>query len=300
MRFHILLILILSVGFFSPNASALNIEESKISTDATIKGDDLLSYNITLYSPTADIGVKKDNVLVGDGQISDLWQYIPGSAVSSWGENGEIKSAFDGSHAYFLMTMDISMSWITLQIDGDQTADAENYNDEMEPMQDGDDFWIFGETSEVSAVGDASAAGTSNPYAVPDLQNDLYWERIQNNDTDGTTALSISWEVKRTLDTKDTAGYDAVFSNAANVSMLLASDINHKNLAKVVHVKFALTDLTLGGGDPVPVEEDKDIQETRDVVLYLFTYISLSLFVGSFTYAFTIILSVYLIRKEIE
>lgn len=296
---YISFFILLTIMGFSSLSSATTNNPTEIRVDASyIKGDNLLSLNATGFTTEVNVNGKIDNVIIGDNQLSEIWENAAENEASSFGVTGKIASIHDANFVYFLITQDANLKWIALQFDSDNSSDPDNFvDDDMEPMAEGDDIWIFGETSEINVVGDGRASGQSIPYITQDAQNDLYWERIQINDSDGTP-LSYIWEVKRALNTGDVSGGDVVFQDLASVSLVLASDVNHRT--SMVFMKFTLSGEPLTGGAVVVTTDEPALKEVRDVSLYLFTYLSLGFLVGSFSYGFITILSVYILKKEVN
>jgi hypothetical protein len=119
-------------------------------------------------------------------------------------------------------------------------------------MEEGDDLWVFGLTDEVSVLGDAIAHGTEDPYLAQDNQEDLEWDRVVVNDTDGITPLYIAWEVKRAQLTNDIQGKDVYFNTINSTSLRIASNAHHKQDNEVF--EYVLSDLRIGGDIPIPTE----------------------------------------------
>lgn len=269
-----------------------------LSTNAFIVGNDLLSQQISPNIAEKSINNNFDIVPIGDSKVSSIWEKAAGIDVSSFGENGKVYSIFDNNFVYFLIIHDITLEWVALQWDSDNSSDPENFNpDDMEPMASGDDFWIFGTTTTVPVYGDALALGSNPPYISPDLQNDLIWEKIIMNDTEGNP-VSYAWEIKRPLLTSDNT--DVQFTRNYNSSLLLASNLNHKTPASLVRVKFSLSDLEIGSDQKPEEVGNEEMVVLNDVPYFLFVHTAIGIIIGSITFSITTILTVYILKKEMK
>ncbi|MFV2015850.1 MAG: hypothetical protein ACC656_10500, partial [Candidatus Heimdallarchaeota archaeon] len=143
-------------------------------------------------------------------------------------------------------------------------------------MEVGDDMWVFGLTEKVSVLGDAIAHGTEDTFLAEDLQEDLAWERLIINDTDGETPLYIAWEIKRAKITNDVLGGDVEFNTVNSTSLRIASNTAHKQDNDVF--EFILSDLRIGGD--VPIDTEPVILTDIDAAGFLVKEFSLGLIYG--------------------
>ncbi len=267
----------------------------------TIIGE-LLSFNASTYIAEKTQSQKLPPVIIGDGKLSPIWEEVKTFTVASYGENGLIASVHSNNFVYFLIQFDLTMDWVAIQLDSDNSSDPENFDPAtMEPMAAGDDMWVFGTTS-IGVFGDANSHGQAPPFVTPDDQDDLFWEEIIINDTSGAQ-IAKAIEVGRALDTGDTAGRDAVFTTSYNVSMYFASNEFHRPDSNIAYAKFVLSGLEIGGnttdtgGDTdVKPQEDNKISAT----VYMFYNGAMALLVGSIVYAVVTIIGVYEIKKEVR
>ncbi len=267
--------------------------ESSLNLSIRSSGD-FLSYNSTGSEDSKSLNMKSSLVKIGDGELSDVWDTVINYPVSAFGEKGKIASIYGDDTVYFLIKHDVTdFVWVAMQWDTELTVEP---GADMGGMHSGDDMWIFGSTEQISVLGDGISDGTEGDLARQDLVDDLSWERILVNDTDGAPDY-IAWEIQRAKDTGDIQGKDVVFSVGENVHVMLASNVFHKQNDPVV-MAFILSNKVIGGSGItniiIPVEEDLDANG-----IFL-KYISIGLLIGTFTYMFVYFPTMYIINKEKE
>lgn len=210
-------------------------------------GGTILSLNITGSEFEKSVDQKNHKVNVADGKLSDIWNDVTPVEATAFGTNGQISSVYGVADVFFLLTHDTDIDWISFQWDISQTHTPDEMGDRE--MEIGDDMWVFGLTEKVTVLGDAISHGTEDTFLTEDLQEDLEWERIVINDTDGETPLYIAWEVKRAKITNDVQGSDVTFSTINDTSLRIASNTAHKQDNNAF--AFVLSDLRIGGDVPV-------------------------------------------------
>lgn len=171
------------------------------------------------------VALDGQTVAIGDQVISSFWSDIPAFEVSEYTVDttqGYVKSAHDDYYSYFLFAYASSLKWIAVELDAD-TANC---------MEAGHDGWVFGNSSSITGfswVGDVHFLG-DNQHPAQDARNDVSFERV----TDSASGLTFV-EMKRALDTGDTAGNDIVFTIDTTYTVKFASEKAHKQGERAVY-----------------------------------------------------------------
>ncbi len=274
------------------------IKEPTISPDASIKGGDLLAYNISSIEFAVGVSGKVPLINIGDGRISDIWEDVPETPVAPYGDSyGSIKTVWGESTVYFLITHDFDMPWVALEWDSNGNIDPEAItDDQITPMADGDDMWVFGNTSTTSFFGDLVARGQLPPFLEQDEQNDLDWEMVLMNGTEEGEHY-FAWEFSRAMDTGDTAGADVSFSTEKNVTLILASEKEHRPDSKIEVFKYSLSDKLPGGAANITVTiPTVETPDNSSEVLGSFVLQGLGW--GTLTTVITLVPTIFIVRKE--
>ena len=166
------------------------------------------------------------NIIIGDGVLAPIWDAVNKFDVPAWSDGqltGYMKAIHDANYIYALIAFAPNNHWAGIEFD----ANTQN------PMQDGHDGWVFGNSTSADSkfFGDVHFLGETMPQA--DAQKDVTFDKI-TNDPSGL----VIYEVQRALDTHDTAGKDVVFTDGAQISVRFASGLNaqtHKGLDKVIY-----------------------------------------------------------------
>lgn len=247
-RYNYLAVIILfwSLALNNPTGISQSLELNVEITD----GGKILSLNITGNEYDKSLDKKTHKVNVADGKLSTIWSDVDSISATSFGTNGEISSVYGVADVFFLFTHDVDVDWISLQWDNSQSHTPEEMGERE--METGDDMWVFGLTEKVTVLGDAIAHGIEEPFLTEDLQEDLEWERLVINDTDGVTPLYIAWEVKRAKITNDIQGSDAIFNTVNSTSLRIASNTAHKQDNNVF--EYVLSEVRIGGDVPIVTE----------------------------------------------
>ncbi len=274
-----------SDGYIVPNAASLG---------------EIMSFDAVNYTGTEDVNRRFPPVVIGDSQISPIWDSVPSYPISSYGEKGLISSVHLGNQVYFKIQYDVTIEWIALQWDSDNSSDPENFQDaDMEPMAAGDDMWVFGQTKETGVYGDAASLGTAPPFIEQDVKGDLVWESMILNDTNGAP-ISVVVEIGRAFDTQDLPGNDVVFSPNFNVSVYFASAQKHRPDSSVSQAKFVISDIGLGGNVTLAQPETEETEEVKNLVVpYLFYNLGAGIFFMSILYTIVVYVSVRAVSKEV-
>jgi hypothetical protein len=201
------------------NANSQIATPNNLSTQ-TVEGTQQQTDDITAYT------VDSQSIVIGDQQVSSVWSSDPQFDVSEYKESttqGYVKALHDSYYIYFLFAFPSDLKWVAMELD----ANSENC------MQAGHDGWVFGTgtSSDLNYYGDVSFVGT-NSHPVQDQRNDLTFEKV----TDSASGLSFI-EVRRALDTSDTAGKDLVFVDDSTFTVKFASSLPtaHTSGTRVVH-----------------------------------------------------------------
>lgn len=267
----------------SPSSANINLSQ-------TNKGGELISFDISEQEIYRDIDGIHEIISLTDNNVSDVWNYADKQNVVSYGAFGSISSVHSKEYVYFLITHDISMEWIALQFDSDQTGDPEAEDSGVIPMQLDDDIWLLGDASTTNVLGDAYSAGQATiPYINHDSQDDLLWERVKIT---GESEY-YAWEIKRRLVTNDTEGHDVSFTLGNNVTMMMASDQFHKFDFKITEMKFSLSSQKLDL-DFIPITEDSPINIFIDGFSYLTLNLQSGIIIGI---SFQVLILIILIAK---
>lgn len=234
-----------------------------------VDGAVIQSVNATNSIVSSSSSLSHNLVTIGDGKISSIWNDIPGTPIFSYG-NGLLKSFYDQSNVYFLISEKPDISWSAIQWD----SLGVGYKN-ITPMETHDDIWIFGTTPH-HEYGDAYSVGYGS---IPQMDkiNNLAFEKVLINDSNGNVK-SIDWEISRKLVDNDYAGHDIQFNNTkTNYTVLFASSAFHLDLSKITRATFVFSNLTLGQ----TVATSTTI--TSKVILvdrFLYTQFELGLLVG--------------------
>lgn len=151
------------------------------------------------------------NIIIGDQKVSSYWDDIEGFEVEEFtGDTakGTIKAAHDSYNIYVLIAYSSQAKWISIEFDADENN-----------MELGHDGWAFGESSteeEKSYYGDLNFVGEGHPSV--DGRNDVSFEKIVDEEN-GLVFL----EIKRALNTTDTAGKDIIFEEETVYNVKFAS-----------------------------------------------------------------------------
>lgn len=263
---------------------------------------EILSFDVTNYSRESSNAANLPPVIIGDHQVSPIWDEVAAYPIAPYGAVGKISSIHDSQFIYFKIEYDLTYSWIAMQWDGDRSSDPENFNDgDMEPMAEGDDMWIFGETEKTGVYGDAKAMGQKDPFVLPDKQNDLFWELLILNDTSGSP-ISFIVEVGRPLTTNDVEGNDVQFLANFNVSVYFASNVQHRPDSNIAQSKFVISNEPIGGNITIPVVDGENATTAEPdvkVMPYLFYNVGIAFFISGILYAIVVYFSVLKISKEV-
>lgn len=175
---------------------------------------------------TSETLASGQSVAIGDGQVSSFWSSVPKLDVAEYssvsdGVQGYVQSTHDSYYIYFLFAFDSKLTWIAAELNtqpGTQCMDA------------GSDGWVFGNNtaSGIPWVGDVHFTGQTQP--TQDVQNDVSFERIVDKST-GVTFI----EMKRALDTGDTAGMDVTFKLNTMYYIRFASNEAHKTGERTIY-----------------------------------------------------------------
>lgn len=288
-RRYLLIVLLL----WSLSGVQINAVPSGLKLNAEfVDGGTILSLNITGNEYDKSISQKTHKITLGDGQISDIWDGLTGYPAPPFGTDGEIYSVYGSSEIYFLFIHELDFNWISLQWDTSQSYTVEEMGDRE--MEIGDDMWIFGQTDEVSVLGDAKAHSTESIFVVEDNIENLEWDRVVVNDTDGTTPLYIAWEVKRLKVTNDISGNDVNFNTVNSTSLRIASGEHHKQ-DNVIY-DFQLSDLRVGGDVPAPTGIVTEVDV--DAEGFLIREISLGLIYGVIVWLMVFIPTGFILRNQ--
>ena len=261
---------------------------------------ELVSYNASGYSSELSLQKNLPPVVIGDGNISEIWESVTTYTVEPFGDTGKIASVHLAGWIYFYVEFQVDLNWIAIQLDSDNSSDPENFDPStMEPMADGDDMWVFGTAPTTSALGDCRARGQAPPFVESDDQNDLFWELIEITD-DGGTVTSLALELGRAWSTGDVAGFDATFTPNYNISMYFASDAHHRPSSSISYAKLALSSLAVGGNNTETPTNNAGSDDSNLIKAstYLFYNVGLAMFAGAVVYAVVMILSTLKVKKE--
>ncbi len=294
------LVIVLFAMIGAPPAGARPLDQGgQVAPNAASLGE-ILSFNAVNYSGAEEVSHRYPPVVIGDSLISPIWDSVPSYPISSYGEKGLISSVHLGSQVYFKIQYDITIEWVALQWDSDNSSDPENFQDaDMEPMAAGDDMWVFGQTKETGVYGDGASLGTAPPFLEQDAKGDLVWESVMLNDTDGTP-ISMILEVGRSFDTQDLLGNDVIFSPDFNVSVYFASAEKHRPDSSVSQAKFVISDIGLGGNVTLAQPETEEVEEVKNLVIpYIFYNLGAGIFFMAVLYAIVVYISVRAVSKEV-
>lgn len=271
-RYNYLAVIILlwSLTLSNPNSLGQSLE---LDVEIT-EGGTVLSLNITSIEFDKSLDQKTHIVNIADGRLSSIWSDVDSTDATAFGTNGQIASVYGIADVFFLFTHDVDIDWISLQWDNSQSYTPAEMGERE--MQTGDDMWVFGLTEKVTVLGDAIAHGTEETFLKEDLQEDLEWERLVINDTDGVTPLYIAWEVKRAKFTNDFQGSDVIFNTINSTSLRIASNTAHKQDNNVYEYK--LSDLKIGGD--IPTNSDTVTETNVDGTGFLMRELSIGLIYG--------------------
>ena len=226
-----------------PSANPSSTNNSSLSLSDTIKNGIITSYNATSYETYRDVNGTHNIVTLGDGNVSQIWNNVPSVHIPSYGDLGRMASIYGKNDIYFFLEFDASYAWAAVQWDSDYTYNAEVVNNGAIPMDKNDDIWVLGTTQYSGVLGDCYSAGqATSPYMYQDVQNDLQWERILVHEKVGDQTFDYYvLEIKRAINTHDTAGHDMVFTPDKNVTVMMASSVFHKVDFKITQMKFVMS-----------------------------------------------------------
>ncbi|MHA2091651.1 MAG: hypothetical protein ACW98K_12415 [Candidatus Kariarchaeaceae archaeon] len=284
-------VLMISIGIFLflLPIGLTSAEGSGIHLNIRSSGE-LESLNATGVEDSKSLDVKSSLVQIGDGSVSTVWDDAKFTPVSSFGIKGAVASFFGQNDVYFLIKHDADLKWVALQWDTELSVDP---GADMEGMHPNDDMWIFGETSDISVLGDAVSAGPEGTLAYQDISDDLYWERVQVNDSEGQTDY-IAWEIRRSKNTGDTVGRDVVFTPDESIHVMLASDVHHKqNDPTVLYFKLSSKNLGTGNNVIVTVPLEKKIDANGEFMKHT----SIGLLLGMLSYMFVFFPTMAIVKK---
>ena len=296
-KFFVVLFILLSGA---TTVYATTNDSTPLKPNETLKGNIVLSANATDYNGPSSTDSKDPLVIIGDRQISPIWDKVISYPVSTYGEiGGSIASFYDANNVYFLLIQDLGISWIAMQWDTTHAIDAESYNKiEMEPMHAGDDMMVFGATEKTGVFGDSNSHGQVDPFITHDIIDNLFWEKVLINDTSGNT-VKIGYEVMRSLNTYDVQGHDVVFTPSENVTALLGSNVNHKIDNKVTQIKFVLSRTALSSGIQPTQQNTHTKKPLRNVSFYLFSQLSIGIFIGTVYFSIMVRISIKSINRRL-
>ncbi|MHA2503613.1 MAG: hypothetical protein ACXAE3_12170 [Candidatus Kariarchaeaceae archaeon] len=254
---------------------------------------EILSLNATGVDTTAkDISGRYDLVQFGDGKVSEIWEGVTSFQLTAFGEEtGSIASFYGSKMIYFLLTQNPIENWISIQWDTDGSSDPE-VDPSIDEMDEGDDLWVFGLAEETLTLGDAHCV--SFPVIAEDASDDLSWERILVNDSDGEL-LHIAWEIKRPLVSEDIAGSDVLFTKEHNVTARFASSNNHKSPTSNNIAKFVLSGTAVGGNvTVVPPVSTQDTEKNS----FIPQNILIGGLIGVLSYTLIFIPTIFILKRQ--
>jgi hypothetical protein len=248
--FSIILIVFLSFSNHS-NASHTDISSNE-NLSSYIEGGNILSFNITRQKENFDVNGITPAIIIGDKEISNIWEKVPMFEIPSFGMNGTFKSVYTSDKVYLLLTSAIDLNWIALQWDSDNTG-FQN----IQPMENNDDMWIFGQGSYHGIIGDGFNNGI-DPGIDLDVDSvinggkaNILYEKVIFNDSDGNSLFN-QWEIERKLSTEDTNGHDVEFVlpfiSKINYTVLFASNQFHKIDNLITRANFSFSTFHVSGG----------------------------------------------------
>jgi hypothetical protein len=268
-----------------------------LALSATVDGGTVFSVDISEVEVTQNIYKSEPAVILTDGLISEIWTSVSSVDVYSYGEFGTMKSVYGTEDIYFLVIHDIDIEWIAMQWDSDFTGDPELYDNGVIPMEKDDDIWIFGLTPETGVFGDAYSAGQGEfPYVIADEQNDLTWERILVNDSEGLP-LYYAWEIQRKVSTDDfNTGRDVSFSDKTNFTLMAASNLHHGLETEITQIKFVLSDVAIEGNNTQSLISTSEIDFNR----FTSRAFRNGLYAGILVFIGTVYPALLLLRRSID
>jgi hypothetical protein len=191
-RFTLLLILILSLGYFG---SIVAGNTNSISQTAT----GFVSAKVI------------SNIDLTDGQTEQFWSNITVyEEISEFGPEGYVKFANNGTHLFALFVTTVDNVWISIEFEPEPEECMTNLND-------GWVIYMLHNTNETLAK-DIKFMGTVRPD--DDVQKDISVESIFADSY-------VSIEVMRPFNTNDVEGNDITFNNGSLNMIQFASDKNH-------------------------------------------------------------------------
>ena len=219
--------------------------------------------NISSGEYTDSLFGRNPVITIGDNIVSEIWTDVAAYDNPSFGSNGEVKAVYGSTDIYFLFTFDSNLDWIAVQFDSDNTGEN------AIPMQEDDDMWVMGNTEHVSTNGDGYSAGQGiSPFIYNDMQNDVSYELIQNENYNQI-------ELKRSLDTSDSLGNDIIFELETDILVMYASNRYHKAENQIVQHNYYLLNESLFDYSPSTSEEIS----TANLGVFFVKYLNINLMI---------------------